>query len=178
MLIGILIGVALAVAAIAALRLLRDAPSRTRHWVGAIAVSLWVAGAGFKIYLDRAAPENPANAEALLQTMRSVSWLEPTEIGDATAASGEVAAASGVQADPVDSLIGGLEARLSQDPTDAKGWALLAQSYAFVGNTEAAEHAIERAVALGVDETTLRDRVRLATRDTHPANWIEGAIGG
>ena len=60
---------------------------------------------------------------------------------------------------PVGDLIAGLEQRLVQNPDDAKGWVLLAQSYQFLGNTERAKAAVARAVALGMDEADLRQRV-------------------
>lgn len=167
MLIGILIGSALTATAIAALRLLRHVPARTRHWVGAITVAVWVAGAGAKIHIDRT---NADSTDEFLEAARSVDWSEPPTRGAGTDA--------GIQADSVASLVGGLEAKLAAQPDDAKGWALLAQSYANLGEIDEAEKAIARAVALGVDEQALRDRVRLATRDTHSVNWIEEAIGG
>lgn len=67
----------------------------------------------------------------------------------------------------VPSLISGLEQRLEANPDDAGGWALLAQSYAFLGEVDAAETALGRAVDLGIDEAGLRDRVASARRDPH-----------
>jgi cytochrome c-type biogenesis protein CcmH len=81
------------------------------------------------------------------------------------------------QAAPVESLLAGLEGRLAADPDDAKGWALLAQSYAFVGNFSAAENAVERAVALGFDGQELRTRVNVARREPASRDWIEQMIG-
>jgi cytochrome c-type biogenesis protein CcmH len=63
---------------------------------------------------------------------------------------------------PVESLIAGLAARLENEPDDAKGWALLSQSYAFLGDTAHAESALAKAVALGLDEAELRQRVAMA----------------
>ena len=56
---------------------------------------------------------------------------------------------------PVNSLIGGLEKRLENDPDDLKGWRLLAQSHAFLGDMQAARSAVGRAVELGADEQEL-----------------------
>lgn len=64
---------------------------------------------------------------------------------------------------PVASLIAGLEQRLASEPADPKGWALLAQSYSFLGDTQRAEAGVVKAVALGLDETELRRRVSLAS---------------
>ena len=56
---------------------------------------------------------------------------------------------------PVNSLIGGLEKRLENDPDDLKGWRLLAQSYAFLGDMQAARSAVGRAIELGADAQEL-----------------------
>ena len=78
---------------------------------------------------------------------------------------------------PVSSMLEGLLARLEANPDDPKGWSLLAQSYAFVGDAAAAEQAITRAVRLGVDEADLRRRVQAAMRPApQSANWIEQAL--
>jgi hypothetical protein len=67
--------------------------------------------------------------------------------------------------DSVDSMIVGLERRLEREPDDAKGWALLAQSYAFLGRQGDAETAMAKAVARGFGEADLRQRVSLAARE-------------
>ena len=69
---------------------------------------------------------------------------------------------------PVGTLLEGLEQRLANEPNDAPGWALLAQSYAFVGRNEDANRAVERAVALGMNEAELTQRVDKA-RSPHRA---------
>jgi cytochrome c-type biogenesis protein CcmH len=82
-----------------------------------------------------------------------------------------------VQAATVESLVGGLEARLAAQPNDAEGWALLAQSYAFTSNEEAVERAVRRAVALGFDEPALRERVASVERRAPATDWVDRAIG-
>ena len=80
---------------------------------------------------------------------------------------------------PVDSMIVGLEARLAREPGDSKGWALLAQSYAFLGNVPQAESALSRAVELGFDEEDLRHRIDLAaSKPTEPdgRNLLGGSV--
>ena len=64
--------------------------------------------------------------------------------------------------------MGGLEQRLAAKPDDVEGWALLAQSYAFMGDAAAANGAVKKAVALGMDEQTLRARVDSAMHGPHP----------
>ncbi len=86
-------------------------------------------------------------------------------------------------APPVSSLVSGLQARLAENPEDAKGWALLAQSYAFMGDGPRAEEAIANAVKLGVDEADLRIRIGLATQSPRTPiaserqlDWVQRAI--
>jgi cytochrome c-type biogenesis protein CcmH/NrfG len=52
-------------------------------------------------------------------------------------------------------LIGGLEAKLVENPSDAKGWLLLARSYDHLGDNNNAWNAYERARELGVTDDTL-----------------------
>jgi len=59
----------------------------------------------------------------------------------------------------VPAMIEQLETRLNAEPADAKGWSLLAKSYAYIGNDSGAESAISKAVLLGIDESTLRSQV-------------------
>ena len=146
------------------------------HFVGATLLVAWTVGAGLKIYLDSVSTETDVLAEAT--RFGPIQWSEdPPTVTPFPSASGQT---SGGIADvaPVQSLIGGLEARLANDPGDVKGWALLAQSYAFVGDSEGAENAIHRAVELGMDEAALRERVKLARREAQPTNWIREAVGG
>lgn len=126
---------------------------------GSAIVFIWLTGAGTKIYLDRAAGSDGVGQ--LLNAMESAGWSEPEPTPPIReGAMNNVA--------PVASLIEGLEARLEAEPGDAKGWALLAQSYAFLGDTAGAEHAVARAVELGFEEADLRNRVDQAMRDAHP----------
>ena len=55
----------------------------------------------------------------------------------------------------VGSLIGGLEARLAENPEDAKGWLLLARSHDHLGNNDEAWNAYSRARDLGMTDETL-----------------------
>jgi cytochrome c-type biogenesis protein CcmH/NrfG len=75
----------------------------------------------------------------------------------------------------VPSLVDGLKRRLESDPDNASGWALLAQSYAYTGQPELADQALQRAVALGLDEADLRQRVEGARRDPHSGLAIDAA---
>jgi cytochrome c-type biogenesis protein CcmH/NrfG len=55
----------------------------------------------------------------------------------------------------VGSLIGGLEARLAENPDDAKGWLLLARSHDHLGNNAKAWNAYSRARDLGMSDEAL-----------------------
>lgn len=120
----------------------------------------------------------------VVRSLESIAWPNPSaalvpEARPSSATPVTTAPAPGnPSAGPVSELLGGLEARLAAAPDDAKGWALLAQSYAFVGNDEAAEEALGRAVALGFDEAELRERVNMALHSPGAPNWIERTIGG
>lgn len=61
----------------------------------------------------------------------------------------------GKSAASVTSLVGGLEARLAQDPNDAKGWLLLAKSHDHLGDRNAAWAAYARAKELGMGDDAL-----------------------
>ena len=160
----------------------------TRNWVSATVLVAWTAGVGVKLYLDQTAlPENELFAagralgaaewnvgDSALRASRATSGVDTSARG-LTAADGN---ATAIEAPPIDSLVTGLEARLAREPNDANGWALLAQTYAFVGDAEGAGRAMAKAIELGVDEATLRERVRVAMREMHPSNWTEQAVGG
>ena len=129
------------------------------NWVGCAAVFIWLAGSAVKIHHDRTTEADSVGR--LLESAATVSWgsgsgAAPPTIG------------SSAPLGTVGSLVGGLEAKVAENPNDVNGWALLAQSYAFIGNAEGTERAIARAVTLGFDEQDLRGRVDHARRDTLP----------
>jgi predicted Zn-dependent protease len=138
--------------------------------IGLVALGLWAGAVAIKLYVDHA----DERARAAL-TADSIAWpiQEPLPTLSPASTSG---AGAQVRAAPVESLIGGLEARLAAEPDDAAGWTLLAQSYAFVANREGAETAVQRAVALGVDEAALRERVQGAERSAAPVDWVEATL--
>ncbi len=149
-----------------------------RNWAGASLLVLWVAGVGAKALYD-----NQARDAGNLESLASAAGLAPAgEEGwpadaaraagaETSGVTGQVMAGKGA-AGPigsVESFIAPLEARLENQPDDAKGWALLAQSYAFIGNDAGAEKAISRAAALGMDADALRERVAAVHREnSHP----------
>ena len=68
----------------------------------------------------------------------------------------------------VTSLLSGLEARLAENPDDAKGWLLLAQSYDLLGRSADAMDAYEKASALGMTNADLEARLNAAPGDASP----------
>ena len=137
--------------------------------IGLVALGLWAGAVAVKLYVDHAEDESARVA----RSGASIAWPIREPLPTLPPASTTTAA---VPAASVDSLIGGLEKRLAAEPEDSAGWALLAQSYAFVANREGAETALQRAVALGVDEATLRERVQSAQRSAAPVDWVEETL--
>jgi cytochrome c-type biogenesis protein CcmH/NrfG len=138
------------------------------NWIGVVALALWVTGVSVAWLVE---VNEASGSSQRAQALDSLVWPPTTEPPRAPAA------AAGVQAAPVESLLTGLEARLAAEPNDAEGWTLLAQSYAYTANEEAVERAVRRAVELGVDEAMLRERVTRAKRSAHATDWVEQAIG-
>jgi hypothetical protein len=135
------------------------------NWLGSTVVIVWLAASGLKLYDDRTSTDD--GIDRALRTAAAASW--GTNVEPAPPQSSRASAASTMTSvGSVDSLIGGLEAKLAEHPDDAKGWALLAQSYSFTGDAERTEQAIARAVELGFEESELRARVSHATRATPP----------
>ncbi len=143
---------------------------RLKSWLGALVLVAWVAGVGVKVHFDRQRDSRVTPAVAALSSIAWPSSDRPlgsnAKTPDSMAASNDVSTPT--QAAPVSSLVGGLEQRLAAQPNDPDGWALLAQSYAFMGDAAAADAAIKKAAALGMDEQALRARVDSAMRGPHP----------
>lgn len=78
-----------------------------------------------------------------------------TANGSAIEAMPMASQAPGTKAASVTSLVGGLKARLAEDPSDAKGWLLLAKSHDHLGNRDAAWAAYAKAKELGMGDDTL-----------------------
>ena len=80
-----------------------------------------------------------------------------------------VPAASAGKLASVESLVGGLETRLASDPTDGKGWLLLAKSYDHLGRGQEAREAYDRAASLGMADA--RFEMTLAQRTFAAEDW-------
>lgn len=70
----------------------------------------------------------------------------------------------------VTSLIGGLEAKLVENPDDAKGWLLLAQSYDHLGDPRAAWAAYSQAKELGLGDDALEMKLAANIGQLLPKN--------
>jgi hypothetical protein len=65
----------------------------------------------------------------------------------------------------VPAMITQLEKRLAREPEDAKGWRLLAQSYAYVGDNNEMETAMANAIKLGIPENVLRSQLAIVSSE-------------
>jgi hypothetical protein len=152
---------------------LRARPMPLGTALAAVVGVLWVSGMSTAWLVQT---DEPRGRSELVQTLDSLAWPAATQPAPVSARARAASSGSGVQAGSVESLVGGLEARLAAQPNDANGWALLAQSYAYTANEEAVERAVRRAVELGVDERSLRERIATAKRSAHPVDWVEQAL--
>jgi hypothetical protein len=148
---------------------------KARDVIAAVVLVAWIAVVGINVYLDRVPAE--AQEAGVASTFRIPEWLQETGAAPAPTVPSAAGAGGVVTAAPIVELIGGLETRLASEPDDVKGWALLAQSYAFVGDAADAERALQRAVALGADELDVRARVQAARRGPDTRGWIEQTVG-
>lgn len=141
-----------------------------KSWLAALVLVAWVVGVGVKVHFDQ---QRDSGVPPAVAALASIAWPSADRPSASSSRTADSAASpndgsSPMQAAPVSSLVVGLEQRLAAQPNDADGWALLAQSYAFMGDAAAADGAVKKAVALGMDEQTLRARVDSALRGPHP----------
>lgn len=165
MLAGMILGAAAVVAALMFYQIGQSARSRNLRYLQLPAVGLAIAGAIAAIVIVTAIPGDSVGDSRRLGGVRveELARVSSSFSGPNSA----VRQTQPAKVASIPSLISRLEKRLETEPGDAGGWALLAQSYAFVGETEQAEHAVSRAVELGADESDLRNRVSSARRDPH-----------
>jgi len=77
---------------------------------------------------------------------------------------------SETKAASVTSLVGGLEAKLIENPDDAKGWLLLAKSHDHLGDQKAAWAAYARAKELGMSDPSFEIDLAANISQHIPAN--------
>ena len=140
-----------------------------KTWLGALVLVAWVVGVGVKVTLDQ---QRDSRVSPVVAALPSIAWPSADRPAASSSRSADSTpsgdAGTPMQAAPVSSLVGGLEQRLAAQPNDVDGWTLLAQSYAFMGDAAAANGAVKKAVALGMNEQELRARVDSALRGPHP----------
>jgi hypothetical protein len=98
-----------------------------------------------------------------------LSNVRPTSAGTATAMQTTPSSQNSDKVGSVTSLLNGLQARLAENPDDAKGWLLLAQSYDHLGNSAEARDAYAKAVELGMTNAALEARLNEVTSTGDPA---------
>lgn len=76
----------------------------------------------------------------------------------------------------VQSMLTGLEERLREDPSDAKGWLLLAKSYSYLGRDDDASVAYARANDLGLVDTELQSKLDGVDSSTSGNSVIRGRL--
>ncbi len=168
-------GLAVAIAAVCGLAwwLLQARRMPLGNFVGVIGLAVWFAGVGIALLLDRA----PQGSSDRMRSFDPIAGAVPAQLPffvPAITRPAPAAAGNGGHIASVESLIGRLEARLAAQPNDANGWALLAQSYAYTADDASLERAVKRAVALGVDEPSLRERIADSKRRVRGDGFAAG----
>lgn len=163
MLPGIIIGASLVIAALMFVRMGDAVFGKDRYFIGFSAVALVIVGVVVTVVVTGDS-DDPGPGDT-----RAASGIALDEMARVTTSlrDPEPTVQSAERIAPVPSLLDGLKRRLEAAPDDARGWALLAQSYAFVGEMDLADQAVDRAVSLGFDEADLKQRVASARRDPH-----------
>ena len=165
MLPGILIGAASVIAVLLLVQVGQLANSKNRYLLGFAAVGVVIATAVVTVVIS--VGEDESSNWSGSHTVGGVSVTDLARVSSSLSGPIEAGSSEPSRIASVPSLISGLEQRLESSPNDASGWALLAQSYAFIGSDQDAERALARAVDLGQSETDLRSRVANARRNPH-----------
>ena len=167
MLTGMLLGAALVIGAIVIWKIVQNANDSGRLMIGLAVVGILIAGTIIKLTVDRTGAGDNAAGEF---ANTAIDWQDVVRASSSLREDQPVVQQQSMQIASVPSMITGLEQKLAAQPNDASGWALLAQSYAFIGQADLAEQALGRAVSLGLDEDDLRQRIASATRSPHAAS--------
>jgi cytochrome c-type biogenesis protein CcmH/NrfG len=168
---GVMTALALSIVGICSWWWLRRASRPSSARLAAAAGALWLTSLAATL----AGRATLAPTAPLPESGAAIAWPVPPK--SPLVSSSGLPKAAAAQVGSVESMVTGLEARLEANPNDSEGWALLAQSYAYTANEEAVEGAFERAVALGFDAASLRERVDSAKRSAPTFDWVDRAIG-
>ena len=106
-----------------------------------------------------------------------LSNVRPSSSGSAAAMKTNSPGQNSDKVGSVTSLLSGLQARLAENPDDAKGWLLLAKSYDHLGRVADARDAYAKAAELGMTDAALEARLSEASSATDsPTAEIRGRI--
>lgn len=132
---------------------------RTRNVKTIIALAIGVPAFCIGIYLFLGSPGLHDSAPSQHQPAAQMQSATPDKIGS------------------VASMLEGLESRLAENPSDAKGWLLLARSYEHLSQTEEAIAAYAKAVDLGEFDANLATLTSTGVRsDSAPSALITGSL--
>ena len=106
-----------------------------------------------------------------------LSNVRPTSPGTSAAMQATQEGQNSDKVGSVTSLLNGLQAKLTENPDDAKGWLLLAKSYDHLGSIAEARNAYAKAAALGMTDAALEARLDEGSSATaSPTAEIRGRI--
>ncbi len=109
-------------------------------WLAAVAIPLLAIG----LYVVLGQPEATDYVSGHAKPVQAT-------LGSAAATSGNLGS--------VQSMLTGLEERLREDPSDAKGWLLLAKSYSHLGRSDDAAVAYSKATGLGLADAEFQAKL-------------------
>jgi cytochrome c-type biogenesis protein CcmH len=118
--------------------------------------------------LDRLPDDSPwrwASQEAIAEANRRMAATDADPAPGPTGEDIEAAASmsAGDRAAMIESMVGGLDAKLRQNPNDPEGWMKLVRSYAILGKADQARDALARGIkAMGNDTENGKRLVALA----------------
>ena len=99
--------------------------------------------------VEQAIATAPAPAAGMAGGMPAVAAMAKGMTGGMPAAGGPAMAGGEKKAMPMEEAVNRLKERLDKNPSDGEGWLLLGNSYRFLGKTDEAKAAFDKAAALG-----------------------------
>ncbi|MBI4693454.1 MAG: c-type cytochrome biogenesis protein CcmI [Gammaproteobacteria bacterium] len=125
---------------------------RPRGLAQTLAIALPMSAVAF--YLGHGSRDAPveqavATAPAAAAATPAVAAMAKGMMGGAPAIGGPAMGAGDKKAMPMEEAVARLKERLDKNPTDGEGWLLLGNSYRFLGKSDEAKAAFDKAAALG-----------------------------